>query len=70
MSLATTIVMLICGWLAVAGAMLWGGVAHYPSASSPPRKTCQAPKGSGTPRLARHAIEVPRRRNFLAVAIL
>ncbi len=24
MSLATTIVMLICGWLAVAGAMLWG----------------------------------------------
>ena len=24
MSLATTIVLLICGWLAVAGAMLWG----------------------------------------------
>lgn len=24
MSLATTILMLICGWLAVAGAMLWG----------------------------------------------
>ncbi|WP_174244825.1 hypothetical protein [Pseudomonas sp. S35] len=24
MSLATTIAMLICGWLAVAGAMLWG----------------------------------------------
>ncbi|MGE7815111.1 hypothetical protein ACQKMW_17010 [Pseudomonas sivasensis] len=24
MSLATTIVMLICGWLAVASAMLWG----------------------------------------------
>ncbi|WP_176718762.1 hypothetical protein [Pseudomonas sp. 8 R 14] len=24
MSLATTIFLLICGWLAVAGAMLWG----------------------------------------------
>ncbi|MFL1415544.1 hypothetical protein ACI77M_04795 [Pseudomonas fildesensis] len=24
MSLATTIFMLVCGWLAVAGAMLWG----------------------------------------------
>jgi len=24
MSLATTIVLLICGWLAVAAAMLWG----------------------------------------------
>ncbi|XAZ52946.1 hypothetical protein AAHB44_18935 [Pseudomonas simiae] len=39
MSLATTIVLLICGWLAVAGAMLWGGAAHHPSAPSPPGQT-------------------------------
>ncbi|WP_397454150.1 hypothetical protein AB3472_16825 [Pseudomonas lurida] len=39
MSLATTILLLICGWLAVAGAMLWGVLRitrrhHYPHAKS------------------------------------
>lgn len=37
MSLATTIFLLICGWLAVAGAMLWGVLRitrrhHHPHA--------------------------------------
>ena len=39
MSLATTIFLLICGWLAVAGAMLWGVLRitrrhHHPHAKS------------------------------------
>ena len=36
MSLATTIILLICGWLAVAAAMLWGVLRiarrHHPHA--------------------------------------
>jgi hypothetical protein len=43
MSLAMTIVMLIIGWLAVAGAMLWGVLRisrrhhpHHPSKAVPP----------------------------------
>ncbi len=46
MSLATTIFMLVCGWLAVAGAMLWGVLRitrrHHPhvtpAASAKPHK--------------------------------
>lgn len=45
MSLAMTIVMLICGWLAVAAAMLWGVLRiarrhHHPVQ---PAKTSKAP---------------------------
>ncbi|WP_178084427.1 hypothetical protein [Pseudomonas sp. CFBP13528] len=40
MSLATTIFLLICGWLAVAGAMLWGVMRvtrrHHPPHVKPP----------------------------------
>ena len=48
MSLATTIFLLICGWLAVAGAMLWGVLRitrrHHPphvkpAAPAKPHKT-------------------------------
>ncbi|WP_163006956.1 MULTISPECIES: hypothetical protein [Pseudomonas] len=39
MSLATTILMLVCGWLAVAGAMLWGVLRitrrHHPPQVKP-----------------------------------
>ena len=40
MSLATTIILLICGWLAVAGAMLWGVLRitrryHHPHVVKP-----------------------------------
>ena len=39
MSLATTIFMLVCGWLAVAGAMLWGVLRitrrHHPTSVKP-----------------------------------
>ena len=40
MSLATTIFLLICGWLAVAGAMLWGVLRitrrhHHPHVVKP-----------------------------------
>ncbi len=45
MSLTMTIVMLICGWLAVATAMLWGVLRitrrhhHHPAQSTPAAKT-------------------------------
>jgi len=39
MSLAATIILLICGWLAVAGAMLWGVLRvtrrHHPPHAKP-----------------------------------
>lgn len=39
MSLATTIFLLVCGWLAVAGAMLWGVLRiarrHHPHVVKP-----------------------------------
>lgn len=40
MSLAMTIFFLVCGWLAVAGAMLWGVMRitrrhHHPQAKQP-----------------------------------
>ena len=45
MSLTTTIFLLICGWLAVAGAMLWGVLRiarrhHHPAPQ--PTKTVKA----------------------------
>ncbi|MEN5093630.1 hypothetical protein ABE458_23310 [Pseudomonas protegens] len=48
MSLTTTIVMLILGWLAVAAAMLWGVLRitrrhhHQPQQSTPDIKTAKA----------------------------
>lgn len=40
MSLATTIFLLVCGWLSVAGAMLWGVLRitrrhHHPTPTQP-----------------------------------
>ncbi|MDL2184887.1 hypothetical protein P5706_11910 [Pseudomonas sp. ChxA] len=42
MSLATTIFLLICGWLAVAAAMLWG-VMRVTRRHHPPHVTSAAP---------------------------
>lgn len=48
MSLTMTIVMLICGWLAVAAAMLWGVLRitrrhhHHPAQPAAPVKTEKA----------------------------
>jgi hypothetical protein len=47
MSLTMTIVMLICGWLAVAAAMLWGVLRitrrhHHPVQSAPVVKSDEA----------------------------
>lgn len=42
MSLATTIFLLICGWLAVAGAMLWG-VLRITRRHHPPHVKPEAP---------------------------
>ncbi|VVO37654.1 hypothetical protein [Pseudomonas fluorescens] len=46
MSLATTIFMLICGWLAVAAAMLWGVLRitrrhHHPHQPAAPGKNAK-----------------------------
>ncbi|MBC3199755.1 MULTISPECIES: hypothetical protein [Pseudomonas] len=50
MSLVTTIAMLICGWLAVAAAMLWGVLRiarrhHHPHATpvKPQKARCATP---------------------------
>jgi len=54
MSLATTIMMLILGWLAVAGAMLWGVLRiarrHHPHApvTPPEAKGKKAPPRPAT----------------------
>ncbi len=51
MSLTMTIVMLICGWLAVATAMLWGVLRitrrhhHHPAQSTPAAKTDKSDAG-------------------------
>ncbi|CRM12838.1 MULTISPECIES: hypothetical protein [Pseudomonas] len=45
MSLATTIMLLICGWLAVAGAMLWG-VLRITRRHHPHVKTAKPPKAA------------------------
>jgi len=54
MSLATTIVMLILGWLAVAGAMLWGVLRiarrHHPHVAPTPETN--AKKAPGRPATA------------------
>ena len=47
MSLATTIFLLICGWLAVAAAMLWGVMRisrrhHHPQPRVEPKKVLGA----------------------------
>ncbi|MET1066785.1 MAG: hypothetical protein ABWY28_02115 [Pseudomonas prosekii] len=54
MSLTMTIVMLVCGWLAVAAAMLWGVLRitrrhhHPPAQVTPEAKTEQAPTRPAT----------------------
>lgn len=54
MSLTMTIIMLVCGWLAVAAAMLWGVLRitrrhHHPQEqATPDAKTEQAPTRPAT----------------------
>lgn len=54
MSLTMTIIMLVCGWLAVAAAMLWGVLRitrrhHHPhEQATPDAKTEQAPTRPAT----------------------
>ncbi|WP_177330416.1 hypothetical protein [Pseudomonas sp. MRSN 12121] len=53
MSLTTTILMLICGWLAVAAAMLWGVLRitrrhHHPRLPTPSAKSAKPPRHHAT----------------------
>ncbi|MFC6301894.1 hypothetical protein [Pseudomonas spelaei] len=53
MSLTTTILLLVCGWLSVAGAMLWG-VLRVTRRHHPPQVKPVAPDTSHKP-AAHHA---------------